>query len=83
MGDKPRKRFDLSDLPAAVRYPLALAVVAIVVVLVLAVTPSGAPVAGWYRVLVTVGAVVVLVLGVGWLLRRALGALSRSHRRPR
>lgn len=83
MGDKPRKRIGLSGLPAAVRYPLALAVVAIVVLLVLAVTPNGAAVAGWYSVLVTVGAVVVLVLGVGWFLRRALGARSRSRRQPR
>jgi protein-S-isoprenylcysteine O-methyltransferase Ste14 len=66
-------------LQAAPRYALAFAVVVIVVVIVEVVRPTGAQPAGWYNVLVTAGAVGLLIVGVGWVLVRAWRWLRRSR----
>ena len=79
MVETSRKRVDLSRLPPVFRYGLALAVVAVVVLIVIMVAPPDAAPAGWYTVVVTVGALVVLVLGAGWLLRH----LWRAATKPR
>lgn len=67
-------------LPAVLRYSLALGVVAVVVAIVIAVTPPASAPAAWYTVLVTVGAVVLLIGAVGWVLRRLWTRLSRSRK---
>jgi uncharacterized membrane protein HdeD (DUF308 family) len=83
MAYQPRKRVDLTRLPVAARYALALGVVALVVGLVLVVAPTAARPARWYTVLVTVGAVVALVAGVAWVVVRVLATIGRGRRRSR
>jgi hypothetical protein len=83
MAYQPRRRVDLTRLPVAARYALALVVVALVVALVLVVAPADARPARWYTVLVRVGAVVALVAGVAWVVVRVLAAIGRGRRRSR
>ncbi|MFG1809669.1 hypothetical protein [Streptomyces sp. NPDC049040] len=76
-----RRRVDLSRLPAAARYAVALAVVATVVGAVLLVRAGGGDdePAGWYTAVVKVGAVALLVYLAGrlvWWVR------SRARREP-
>ena len=60
---------DLGTLPAPARYAIALAVVAAVVVIVVITRPSGAQPSRWYDVVVTVGAIVLLLVGLALLVR--------------
>jgi fatty acid desaturase len=60
--DPPRRKVDLTKLPAIWRYGIALATVAVVVTIVFAVGPSHTP-AGW-AVPVLVWLVVLVLLGL-------------------
>jgi peptidoglycan/LPS O-acetylase OafA/YrhL len=62
----PRRRVDLTHLPAWIRYAIALIVLAAVIAIVLVVRGSGRHVAGWYSVVVRVGAVGLLIYLVAW-----------------
>jgi hypothetical protein len=80
MPSPPRRRVDLTGLPAPARYALALAVVAVVVALAVTVPghyPAGKA-AGWYPIVVRCGAVLLLAYGGFRLGRRLLRA--RRHK---
>ena len=63
MPGPPRRRVDLTRLPAPARYALALVILAAVVTLALTVPgrhPATEP-AGWYTIAIRVGAVLLLL----------------------
>ena len=79
MPGSPRRRVDLTRLPAPARYTLALVILAAVVTLALTV-PGGHPAtepAGWYTIAVRVGAILLLLYAGFRLVRHLL----RSRRR--
>ncbi|HKD97289.1 MAG TPA: hypothetical protein VKB69_06740 [Micromonosporaceae bacterium] len=78
MSQPPRRRIDLLRLPAAARYAIALAVLAVVVLVAIAAAGGTNNAAGWYTVGVKIGAVVLLVALAGWLVWRIA-----NRRRPR
>lgn len=74
----PRRRVDPARWPGAARYALALVIVAIVVWLVVALADDGSrEPAGWYAVVVTAGAVVLLILVIGTIVRTVISWLRR------
>ena len=81
MADGSRRRVDLGTLPAPARYAIALAVVAAVVVIVVITRPSGAQPSRWYDVVVTVGAIVLLLVGLALLVRLIYRRVRRAGRR--
>jgi hypothetical protein len=73
MPGPPRRRVDLTRLPAPARYALALVILAAVVTLALTVPghhPATEP-AGWYTIAIRAGAV-LLLLYAGFRLVRYL-----------
>jgi hypothetical protein len=70
-------------LPAPARYALALGILVLVVGLVFAVTSTDAAPADWYSVIVTVGAVVLLVWIGGRLLLRLVSVVNRHRGKSR
>jgi peptidoglycan/LPS O-acetylase OafA/YrhL len=79
MPGPARRRIDLARLPAAARYTVAFAVLAVVVGLVMLTSSDDAPTqpAGWYTVVVRIGAVLLILYCAYWLAQRLL----RSRRR--
>ncbi len=79
MPGPARRKFDLTQLPAAARYAVAFAVLAVVVGLVMLTSRDDAPTqpAGWYTIVVRSGAVLLILYGAYWLARR----LVHSRRR--
>jgi hypothetical protein len=79
MPGPPRRRVDFMRLPAIARYALALAILAVVVGLVLLVPGdhAGEEPAGWYTVVVRVGAVLLLLYAGIWMVRRVVKARRR------
>jgi peptidoglycan/LPS O-acetylase OafA/YrhL len=81
MSGPPRRRVDLTRLPAPARYALALVILAVVVTLALTVPghhPATEP-AGWYTIAIRVGAVLLLLYAGVHLGRRLL--LARRQRK--
>jgi ABC-type nickel/cobalt efflux system permease component RcnA len=79
MPGPPRRRVDFTQLPTIARYALALTVLAVVVGVVVVVRGDDASdePAGWYTVVVRVGAILLLVYAGFWLIRR----VKRSRQR--
>ena len=73
MPGPPRRRVDLTRLPAPARYALALVILAVVVALALTApaSHSASGPAGWYTIIVRFGAV-LLLLYAGFRLARYL-----------
>jgi hypothetical protein len=79
MPGPPRRRVDLTRLPAPARYGLALVILAAVVTLALTVPgrhPANEP-AGWYTFAIRVGAVLLLLYAGFRLVRYAITSWRR------
>ncbi|GIG21422.1 hypothetical protein Cch01nite_21460 [Cellulomonas chitinilytica] len=79
MPGPARRRVDLTRLPAWARYTLALVVVAAVVLLVVNLPSSADAPADWYTTLVLVGAILLIVWCVGWVVVRVVRAVRRRR----
>lgn len=81
MPDQRRRRIDLTCLPAAARYAVALAVLVIVTAMVFTTRgdETSTQPASWYTAVVSIGAVALLLYGVIWLVLRV--ATFRRRRR--
>jgi hypothetical protein len=66
---EPRRRVDLTGLPAWAQYILA-ATVAATVALAIWATGTGQPAPSWYLVSIAVAAIILLAAGLLWLGRR-------------
>jgi hypothetical protein len=81
MPGLPRRRVDLTRLPTPWRYALAFAGLAVGVALALLLGDGASDdgqTAGWYTVLVRIGAVLLLAYGVFWIARRVIKARQRQ-----
>lgn len=79
MPGSARRRIDLSQLPAAARYAVAFAVLAVVIGLAMLTSSDDAPnqPAGWYTIVVRTGAVLLILYCAYWLTRRLLHSRRR------
>lgn len=80
MTGQRRRRVDLTRLPAAARYALALAVLVLVTAVVLMVRGDETSMqpASWYTKVVWIGALALLLYAVIWVIQRV--ARLRRHR---
>ena len=80
MPGPPRRRIDLTRLPAWARYSLALFFVGAVVLVVTYLPSSAEAPADWYTILVFVGAILLIVGCVVWVAVRVVRAVRGRPR---